>query len=185
MGNRIGQESALLLNPVSPNQPTPTLDPHVREVIRSAEAELHELLGRRAEVMKRIGTIKQTLCGLAKLFGDAVLSEELRAFLDRGTDSRQLGFTHACRSILIGSKKALTARQVCLELERAFPELLRRHKEPLASVTTVLTRLVAYAEAHCFLNERGRRVWSWISEEGGETPSVRREEADISQCVYG
>ena len=36
-------------------------DPHLQEVIRSAERELHELLERRAELMKRIGTIKQTL----------------------------------------------------------------------------------------------------------------------------
>jgi hypothetical protein len=28
----------------------------------------------------------------------------------------------------------------------------------------VLNRLVDYAEARCFLNEGGRRVWQWISE---------------------
>ena len=38
-------------------------DLHVQEVIRSAERELRELLERRAELMKRIGTIKQTFQG--------------------------------------------------------------------------------------------------------------------------
>ena len=56
-------------------------DLHVQEVIRSAERELHELLERRADLMKRIGTIKQTLAGLANIFGDCVLSDELLTFL--------------------------------------------------------------------------------------------------------
>ena len=38
-------------------------DLHVQEVIRSAEHELHELLEQRADLMKRIGTIKQTWPG--------------------------------------------------------------------------------------------------------------------------
>ena len=58
----------------------------------------------------------------------------------------------------------LGSRQVCESLQRRFPELLQRHKDPIASVTTVLNRLVDYAEARCFLNESGRRVWQWISE---------------------
>jgi len=63
-------------------------DLHVQEVIRSAERELNELLQRRAELMKRIGTIKQTLAGLANIFGDSVLSGQLLTFLDRKAASR-------------------------------------------------------------------------------------------------
>ena len=44
--------------------------PHVQEVLRTAEEELAGLLGQRAAIMKRIGTIKQMLAGLADLFGD-------------------------------------------------------------------------------------------------------------------
>ena len=111
-------------------------DLHVQEVIRSAEKELHELLGQRAELMKRIGTIKQTLAGLANIFGDCVLSDQLLTFLDRKTASRQ----------------------------QRFPELLERHKDPMASVTTVLNRLADYTEARCSLDPNGRRVWEWIVE---------------------
>jgi hypothetical protein len=137
-------------------------DPHVQEVIRSAERELHELLQRRADLMKRIGTIKQTLAGLANIFGDSVLSDELLTYLDRKTASRQPGFTRACRVVLMESSKPLGARFVCQALQQKFPELLERHKDPIASVTTVLNRLADYTEARCSLDANGRRVWEWI-----------------------
>ncbi|MGH7487108.1 MAG: hypothetical protein ACREMY_16115 [bacterium] len=140
------------------------VDLHVHEVIRSAEHELQQLLQQRAEVMKRIGTLKQTLAGLANLFGDSVLSDELLTLLDRKAPSRQPGFTNACRVILMDSASPLGARQTCTELARRFPDLLERHKDPIASVTTVLNRLVEYAEVRCSLNESGRRVWEWIAE---------------------
>jgi hypothetical protein len=49
-------------------------------------------------------------------------------------------------------------------LERQAPAILARHKDPLASVTTVLNRLVDYGEARSLSNDRGRRVWEWVSE---------------------
>jgi hypothetical protein len=139
-------------------------DLHVQEVIRSAERELHELLQRRAELMKRIGTIKQTLAGLANIFGDSVLNDQLLTFLDRKTASRQPGFTRACRVVLMESGKPLGARFVCQALQQRFPELLERHKDPIASVTTVLNRLADYTEARCSLDANGRRVWEWVAD---------------------
>ncbi len=59
----------------------------------------------------------------------------------------------------------LGTRQVCDQLRRRFPELIERHKDPIASVTTVLNRLVDYAEARCSTNGNGRRVWEWMAEE--------------------
>ena len=138
-------------------------DLHVQEVIRSAERELHELLERRAELMKRIGTIKQTLAGLANIFGDSVPSDPLLTFLDRKSASRQPGLTRACRVVLLESEKPLGARLVCQALQQKFPEVLERHKDPIASVTTVLNRLVDYTEARCSLDMNGRRVWEWIA----------------------
>ena len=146
-------------------------DLHVQEVIRSAERELQELLQRRAELMKRIGTIKQTLAGLAIIFGDSLLSDELLTFLDRKTASRQPGFTRACRVVLMESGKPLGARFVCQALQQKFPELLEHHKDPIASVTTVLNRLADYTEARCSLDANGRRVWEWIADRG-HTPAV-------------
>ena len=143
---------------------TQAADLHVQQVIRSAERELHELLERRAELMKRIGTIKQTLAGLANLFGDGVLSDPLLVFLDRKTSSRQPGFTRACRVVLMEANKPLGARLVCVALQHRFPDVLERHKDPIASVTTVLNRLTDYGEARCTLDAGGRRVWEWMAE---------------------
>lgn len=150
------------------------VDLHVQEVIRSAELELLALLQQRTELMKRIGSIKQTLVGLANMFGDSVLSEQLLDLLDRNT-ARRSGFTQACRAVLMESSTHLSARQVCDLLQKKFPGVLARHKKPLASVTTVLARLAEYDEVRTFLDEDGRRLWQW-SREGSFLPGPREME---------
>ncbi len=142
--------------------------PHVPEVIQSMTQELAGLLQQRAEIMRRIGTIRQTLAGLAKLFGDSNLDDDLVAG-QRASGSRPAGFTRACRLTLMESRTPLGVRQGCDELRRRFPELAQRHKDLSASVTTIFHRLVGYAEARCFLDSQGTRVWEWITErEPGE-----------------
>jgi hypothetical protein len=136
---------------------------HVQEVIRQAHGELHQLLQQRAEIMKRIGTVKQTISGLANLFGEGLLSEELMELVDRKSSGRQPGFTKACRMILMESGHAMNARDICEYFQQKMPALLARHKDPMASVTTVLNRLVDYGEAQAVLSN-GRRAWVWIAE---------------------
>jgi hypothetical protein len=153
---------------------------HVQEVVRAAQEELSQLLRQRAEVMKRIGTVKQTIVGLANLFGDEVLSEELLELVDRKSSGRQPGFTKACRMVLMEANRPLAAREVCEQLEKRIPPLLIRHKDPLASVTTVLNRLVDYGEARTVVSETGRRAWQWVADPAddrldsplGEQPSM-------------
>jgi hypothetical protein len=139
-------------------------DPHVQEVVKAAHEELRQLMRQRAEVMKRIGTVKQTIVGLANLFGDAVLSDELLELVDRKSGGRQPGFTKACRMVLMEADKPLGAREVCDQIQQRMPPILVRHKDPLASVTTVLNRLVEYGEARTVLRENGRRAWQWVSD---------------------
>src|ERR1041385_4476882 len=93
-----------------PETRLPSVELHVQEVIRSAEQELQTLLQQRAELMKRIGSVKQTLVGLANMFGDSVLNERLLELLDRG-NARRSGFTQACRAVLMESPTQLSARQ--------------------------------------------------------------------------
>ena len=145
----------------------------VQQVVKAAHQELLQLLEQRADIMKRIGTVKQTISGLANLFGDEVLGEELLDLIDRKPNGRQPGFTKACRRVLMEVRKPLGAREMCAELERQAPTILSRHKDPLASVTTVLNRLVDYGEARSLTNDRGRRVWEWVSEGDAEARSVR------------
>jgi chorismate mutase len=144
---------------------------HVQEVIRSAKDELNQLLRDRAAIMKRIGTIKQTLAGLANLFGDSVLSEDLLEQLGRKSRLQQ-GFTRACRLVLMEASVPLGIREACEELRRTAPGVLERHKHPTASVATVFNRLVQYGEARSFRNVRGRRVWQYIAEPTQATSAV-------------
>ena len=58
----------------------------VQQVIRTAQDELRQLLRQRTEIMKRIGTIKQTIAGLANLFGDEVLGDDLLELIEVGLD---------------------------------------------------------------------------------------------------
>jgi len=137
---------------------------HVEEVVRQAHEELRQLLQQRAEVMRRIGTIKQTIAGLANLFGDGVLSDELLELVDRKSSGRQPGFTKACRMILMDANRALSARDVCDRIQDKAAPILARHKDPMASVTTVLNRLVAYGEAKAVALNNGRRAWQWVTD---------------------
>src|SRR6202050_3735469 len=145
-------------------------DGHVQEVVRQAHEELRQLLQQRADVMRRIGTVKQTISGLANLFGDAILKEELLELVDRKTNGRQPGFTKACRMILMESNRAMSARDVCEQIQVRMPPILSRHKDPTASVTTVLNRLVEYGEAQAVLLGSGRRAWRWITEPMASQP---------------
>jgi chorismate mutase len=143
-------------------------DGHVQEVVRQAHEELRQLLQQRSEVMRRIGTIKQTIAGLANLFGDDVLSEELLELVDRKSKGRQPGFTRACRMVLMDANRALSAREVCDRIQEKAPPMLERHKDPMASVTTVLNRLVAYGEARAVALDSGRRAWQWVADSESE-----------------
>jgi hypothetical protein len=137
---------------------------HVQQVVRQAHEELRRLLHERAELVKRIDTVKRTITGLANIFGDNVLSSELLELIVRKNDRSQPGFTKACRVILMESVRPLTAQGICDEIQQRMPLMLVRHKNPVASVTTVLNRLVAYGEAQALTLDNGRRAWQWISE---------------------
>jgi hypothetical protein len=138
--------------------------PHVKEVLITAHEELKNLIRQRAAIMKRIGTIKQTIAGLANIFGDEILTDELLELVDRKTAPRQPGFTKVCRMVLMEAAVPLGAREVCEHIQRKTPPVLERHKDPLASVTTVLNRLVEYGEARSVVRENGRRAWQWVAD---------------------
>ena len=156
-------------------------DGHVQEVVKAAHEELRQLMRQRADIMKRIGTLKQTIAGLANLFGDEILSEDLLDLIDRKTGGRQPGFTKACRMALMEAERPLSVREVCERIQQRMPAILMRHKDPLASVTTVLNRLVDYGEAQSVVRENGRRAWQWVSEPTPMNGSSSQIGATVSQ----
>ncbi len=139
-------------------------DSHVREVLKAAQSELSDLMRQRAEIMKRIGTVKQTILGLGSLFGDAALNTDLLELVEHKSSRRHSGFTNACRLTLMEASRPLSAREACERIQKSSPALLDRHKDPLASVTTVLNRLVEYGEAGSEVGPNGRRLWHWVCE---------------------
>ena len=135
-----------------------------------AKEELVGLIKHREEVTKRIGTIKLTLAGLANLFGNQVLDDELLEILDRKAQSRPPGFTDECRYALMDSHKPMTISAVCKWIQEKNPAILMHHKDPRASVGTVLKRLVHYGEAESLVLDNGKRAWQWRAELPSEQP---------------
>jgi len=142
--------------------------PPVDRVIADMRREFHSLLLQRAAILRRIGTIKQIINGLSNIFGDQVVGGGPPEFVDRRSSHRHPGFTDTCRLVLMESKRPLMSQEVYQEIERRNPTLLLRHRDPLASVSTVLNRLSKYGETRVVLNERGRRAWEWTT--NGSTP---------------
>ena len=132
---------------------------HVQEVVKAAEEDLRQLIRQRADIVKRIGTIKQTIVGLANIFGDDWFSEELLELVGRKGGAQQRGLTKYCRTVLMEANRPLGAQEVREQLQGRIPLVLLHHKDPAASVTTVLNRLVEYREALAVRDENGRRAW--------------------------
>jgi len=65
---------------------------------------------------------------------------------------------------LMEAGRPLAVREVCEQIQQRLPAVLLRHKDPLASVTTVLNRLVEYGEALSVVRDNGRRAWQWVSD---------------------
>jgi len=136
----------------------------LQEVARQVADELRTLLRMRAEVTRRIGTLKKTAAGLASTFGTNMLSEDLSETLEGSSPSRRKGLTDKCREILIQSDSPLTSRDICERLFKEAPLVLANHKDPVASVTTVLNRLVEYGEVRRVPLADDKRAWQWVTE---------------------
>lgn len=156
--------------------------PDVQVVVRVAHEELRRLIQQRSEIMKRIGTIKQTIAGLCNLFGDEELTDDLRELLNRKAAARRPGITQACRTVLMESRCPVNVREVCEQIqERIMPDLPSQ-KNLVAAVTTVLNRLVQYGEARTVRGDSGPRTWLWVSDaEDGRPELAQSEETLLSQ----
>jgi hypothetical protein len=136
---------------------------HVADVILRAEQELHKLIEERAELTKRINAVKQTIAGLAHLFGDGFLDANLLDFVDHKRGSRQPGITSACRRVLMEARRPMSARDVCDEIQRKIPDFLSRTKHPMGAILCILGRLEEYGEATVLRTDRGQRTWLWAA----------------------
>ena len=131
-------------------------------VIREIHEVLESLERERREIVKKISTIKRTIVGLASMYGEEIFDDQLLEFIGRKTNRRRSGLTKTCRMVLIQARCPLTAREVCDQIMSQNPILLLSHKDPMATVNTLLSRLAEYGEARVVTNE-GRRSWQWVA----------------------
>ena len=143
---------------------------HAVEVVRAAQQELDVLMRQRTELMKRIGAVKQTLVGLSELFDCSSITLDLNGFGSEVSGSHLTGLTNACRMALLQAGTPLRPHQVRDRLR--FQGLsLENHRDPVATVTTVLRRLGQYGEARPVMLPNGKRAWEWVGSVHNNTPS--------------
>jgi hypothetical protein len=130
----------------------------LHRILTDMAGELEALYTERKTVMKRIAAIKSAVASFVELSDDPGLAEEVARVLALPDRQRKNGLTQACRSILINSPVPLTAREVC----DSASEHVKHHQDPLASVTTILNRLVEYGEAQIVDDTEANR-YRWQS----------------------
>lgn len=147
----------------------PARHEELEPVIGQLQSELRVLRVERAAILKRIGTIKKTIAGLADLFGSDVINGELQDLLSLQSARRlrtHTGLTDLCRQLLKESTEPLTIRQILGQLQEKSPFALAGHRHPLNSLRMIFSRLVAYGEAEELLTEKGLRAWRLTSSPG-------------------
>jgi hypothetical protein len=133
----------------------------IEHIVKLAGGELQGLLTQRAAILRRLAILRRIISGLAEMFGDDVLPEDVRALIKLPTQrTRGVGLTEACRTALSTSSRPLTAREVVDTIRAKDAKVIQNHKDPVASVTSILHRLGSYGEATTEVSQSGRRMWA-------------------------
>lgn len=136
----------------------------VQSTMRHLHEELAQLLEQRIAVMRRIAGAKRTIVGLAALFGDTAVDDDLRKLVGMRTAQRLPGLTDMCRTVLMEADRGMTVHDIQAGICGQNPALLAGHKNPVASLTTILNRLVSSGEAQRLLLSNNKRVWQWVAD---------------------
>jgi hypothetical protein len=121
-----------------------------RQALAAARREQETLRRRREQIDLRLARLERTIAGLEALF--------------EPTRRRELGLTDACRHLLKGAARPLAAGAVRDELLRSRHPSVTASRNPLASVHTVLKRLVKSGEAVAVpAAATGERTYWWAA----------------------
>jgi hypothetical protein len=133
----------------------------IEQIVKLAGGELQVLLTQRAAILRRLAILRRIISGLAEMFGDDVLPEDVRVLIKLPKErTRGAGLTEACRAALSTSSRALTAREVVDTIRAKDAKVIQNHKDPVASVASILHRLGSYGEATTKVSQSGRRMWA-------------------------
>ena len=112
------------------------------------------------EVEQEIAAVRSTVYGLSVIYGEQVVSHELLQQV-RPARTKQRGLTEACRLVLSKAARPCTVTMICKLVDAVDPFLLLHHRNPRASVMTILRNLAGKGQvARSSIN--GRSVWKWI-----------------------
>lgn len=137
----------------------------VEQVVGRIQRELRTLRTEHAAIAKRIGLIKNTIAGLAEVFGPAVVGQDLQGLLkaDPVKRRRSRGLTDACRELLRETSEPQTLKQISARIHERFPTLVTHHRYPTTIIQMMLRRLVMYGEAEEIDGTAGMRYWKSLS----------------------
>jgi hypothetical protein len=154
-----------------------------RELLDTEAAKLRKLLTRRedlqselAEVNANVARLREGVFGLAALAGVDLKAESPDLF--RGSVRGNVGLTSAIRMAIRGADFPMTPTDIRDYLvDNAYP--IREHKNPLASIHSVLNRLIDAGEVVMGTDTRRKKtVYVWKDSEEGSALSLRGEEPD-------
>jgi hypothetical protein len=165
-------------------------DIEVEELIQQMKRDLHTLYLERTAIDRRMDTIKKGLVGLATLYGREALSLDFLQSVDPAQNRRRLGITEMCRSIIRQSRSPLSNAEICERIKEINADLLAVHKNPAASVTTVLRRLVKQGQAQVVPKRNGELAWKGTGNlsadnSNRESNSVLHETHDDDRVLAG
>ena len=135
--------------------------------------ELAALQKQLREVEGDIVAVRQTLNGLALILGEEYFSEELLRLI-RPKRTKIRGLSSVCRSLLLNAPYAYSVREVCNRINATEPLLLTHHRNPMASVMSVLRQLARRGEI-IRRTENGKSVWQQASSRS--SPNDRRPQS--------
>jgi hypothetical protein len=134
----------------------------LQPLIGHLQSQLRVLELQRAAILKRIGTVKKIVAGLAALYGSDVINRELQDLLSLHPAGRlraHPGLTVLCRQLMREASGPLTVPQMLRQLQEKFPDGLARQRNAANSLRVILRRLVAYGEAEELLTDEGLHAW--------------------------
>jgi hypothetical protein len=142
----------------------------VERVVEQIQQQLQLLRAEHVAIAKKIWLIKNTIAGLAEVFGPGVVGADLQNMLapEPVRRRRSRGLTDACREALQEASEAQTLKQISGLIQERYPTLLSHHRYPMAIIQIMLRRLVMYGEAEEVGRTAGLRSWKLSSQRPGE-----------------
>jgi hypothetical protein len=146
-------------------------DADVERVVGQIQQQLQILRAEHVAIAKKIWLIKNTIAGLAEVFGPGVVGADLQNMLAPAPVRRRRsrGLTDACREALQEASEAQSLKQISARIHERYPTLLSHHRYPMAIIQIMLRRLVMYGEAEEVGGTAGLRSWKLSSQRSGRS----------------